>query len=325
MMGLFKKIEPHIPNGDFTWDSLMGVPVIQDIVNELVKTQKYEDALTVAQVIFHCYAFFKGTGRIYEVSDSIAEMLLNTELNVDVSLVKSPFRETMIIVPENLVQIYNRTTGMHNVYTIYTNLEERSDTDKTLKVLCIGRENSESKELFDDAVFYFKIDFKEGTISESLKQGIEEWKKNPNYELLSTMNDSEIMPRLFQFTLNILLYITSADCDIVEEKSQYTEMEKRLKNIQNSAKIRKLQQKIDRESRINRYVIGRSIKLSSEEVQLYEAIRSGKHKVRYPVGGHFRLQWYGHKDSQYQKHKWIRPHFRGPEIAELIRSIGVIK
>jgi hypothetical protein len=331
MLELFKKLEPYLPSEDFTWDDIMKIPLIKEIVDGVMGKQKSEDVLTVTQVIFHSYAFYKGSGRVYEVSDSIAEMLLNTKLDIDVSLVKSPFREVMILVPENLIQIYNRDTGMHNVYTIYANLEERSDTDKTLKVMCVGRENEKSHGKFDDAVFYFKIDFGPGTIMESLKKCIDEWGKNPNHSTFSTMNDTDIMPRLFQFTLNTLLYITSADCDLTMEKSQYGDLEKKLENLHNPAKIRKLQQRMDRESRFHKYVIGRSIQLSQEEkdlydmMSIYEPMRTGKHMVRYAVGGHWRMQPYGSRENPVKKPKWIRPHFRGPEIADLIKSMGVLK
>jgi len=191
--------------------------------------------------------------------------------------------------------------------------------------MCVGKGNEKSRGSFDDALFYFKIEFKPGTIMESLQREIEEWKKHPNHAILSTMNDTEVMPRLFQFTLNVLLYLTSADCDISIEKSQYDNMEKRIQNLQNTAKVRKLQHKMEKESRLHRYFIGRSFKLSPEEISLYNAIRSGKHKVRYPVGGHWRLQPYGPRENPIKKSKWIRPYFRGPEIAELIHNIGVLK
>jgi len=128
MLKLFEKIEQHLPTENFTWESLTQVPIIKEIIDSVIDNKKFEDALTVSQVIFHSYAFYKGAGRVYEVSDSIAEMLLNTKLDVDVSMVKSPFREIIILVPENLIQIFNRDTGMHNVYTIYANLEERDLT-----------------------------------------------------------------------------------------------------------------------------------------------------------------------------------------------------
>lgn len=162
---------------------------------------------------------------------------------------------------------------------------------------------------------------------DSLKEGMENWEKDPRHAVFSTKNDTEVLPRAFQFVINILLYITSADCDVIHHNaSLYRDMVKRLDGLKSKAKKQKLQKRIDRESGISRYIVGSSFQLSREEKMLYDTIKSsGKHKLRYPVGGHWRKQWYGHKDAQYQKPKWIRPHFRGPELAELIKSIGLLK
>lgn len=322
-------LKKRLPTGNFTWDEF-GLAVYQEGLSDLKITEQgilapSQEEMTSLQMLFHIYSYTVGAGRTYEVLPDIGEMLLNTKLDVDVQMVKSPFREIQIVVPD-LLEIYNEQTGMHKIHTLYCNLNERSDTDKTLRVLCVGRPNKLSFNIFDDALFFFRIHLKEGKVSESLRENEERWKQDPYHKMYSTINDQQIMPRVFQFVLNILLYITSSNNDIRLQNTERKAMEQRLAGLKSTAKIRKLQNRIDKESSINRYVIGSSIQLSKEERDLYDAIRhSGKHMIRYPVGGHWRNQPRGNREAPTYKLTWIRPHFRGPELAELIQSIGVLK
>jgi len=319
---LFEYLDRDLPSAEYSWDEFVHTGIMKELAQY---GGSPTDLMSVAQMLFHSYAFQKGAGKIYEVSDSIGEMLLNTKLDIDTSLVKSPCLETIIVIPDNLIKVRNVNTGWHWAYNIYVNFKEFSDYDKIIKVLCVGKENENSSNELDDALFYFKVSLKDRTVSESLKKEMDGFKNNPDSYLYSNEEDWKVMPRLFYLVLNVLLYVTSADCDIKEIRSQRPEMEKRIQGLKNPAKIRKLIQKCQKESRYSHYMIGSSIVLSPEEKQLYEEIQKRRLSVRFLVGGHWRAQWYGPKDNQVQKPKWIRPFFKGPEIGEIIKSIGVIK
>ena len=220
----------------------------------------------------------------------------------------------MIILPSNLLQVYNKDTGYHDVYTIYINSKETSATDKELRILCVGKPNKYSEDDFDDGIFFFKISLLDGKVMESLKDGND------------LVGNDAFKPRLFQFVLNTLLYITSKDCDMSLRKSQYPGMLLKLKGLKSPRKRKKLESKLRRESTMGRFIVGGSVELSKGEEKLYRVVRShGKHSVRYHVGGHWRLQWYGHEKDKYQLQKWIKPHLRGPELANIIKSVGIIK
>jgi len=322
VLEILEELRKELPSEGVTWNRFSQASLIQSM--EASGRGNAALRMTNYQILFHTYCYHYGSGRTYEVRESIAEMLLNTKLDIDSGLVRSPFSEIMILVPP-LLKLQNPETGLHDIYCFYVNLEE-SAGQRALRVMCIGRPNDKSVHELDDAVFYFRINLDYGKVSECLKRSIDEYHAKPEFAQFVTDEEMEILPRLFHFVLNILLYITSADADIRLLKSARSEMESRMEGLKSPVKIRKLQQRIDKESRVHRYIVGDSIHLSPEEADLYKAIRySGKHRIRYPVGGHWRLQWVGPKETQEQRPTWIRPHFRGPEIAELIRNVGVLK
>jgi hypothetical protein len=320
----FELLKKELPVEGFDWERFVETEAISNLP-KIMDTQGYppQDISLAAHILFHQYSYYIGSGRTYEVTGGIAKMLINTKLDIDTYLLKSPFREIILVPPPGLLKVYNKYTGWHEVYTIYVNLDEKSDTDKLLRVLVVGRANEKSANKYDDAAFFFKVKLGEGNVFDNLERYMAEWEKDPIQPLFKTENDTEIMPRIFQFVLNVLLYLTSQDSDIRVEESQYKEMEKRLAGLKNPAKIRKVQQRMEKAPRGQRYIVGSSIHLTTEEQKIYESTATGK--IQWPVGGHWRKQWYGPLGSQYQRQKWIRPYIKGSELADLIKSVGVIK
>ena len=310
MRKIFDGLSKELPE-DFDWEMFCK----SDFVKESVAS--------APQVVFHLYSYYSGSGRTYEVTDGIAEMLLNTKLNIDRSIVQSPFKEIIIKVPSGLLNVHNHDTGPHDLECIYVNFNEEPDGTKAIKCMAVGRSNNDDP--YDDAIFYFRVDLEPGLVIDSMKKSIAEWRQEPNFNEITSEKDVEVFPRFFQFTLNVLLYLTSHDCDIRKFQSEYPGLEAKLKGLKNPAKIRKLQKRMDKITKYPYYVIGSNIQISKEEQMLYSAIKgSGKHSVRYPVGGHWRMQPFGPKLAN-RRAMWIKPHFRGPELAELIKSIGVMK
>ena len=304
-----------------TYENVMRTPIMAG----MLKSPMFPigEIMTNLMMVYHFYCYEKFGGRTYEVKESIAEMLLNTKLDVDSRFLKSPFEEIILMVPDNLLTIHNRHTGEHKLYTIYVNFNEVSETEKTIRALCAGKENKASINAVDDALYYFMVKIEEGKVMDSLKKNMKMWEEHTYQKEFSTDKDVEITPKIFQFVLNILLYITSSDSDIRKEKSEYDQLLKKLGGLKSPSKKKKLQKKIDKTSKLSRYVVGSSVSLNPDERRIYNAVR-GKHGFRYKVGGHWRMQWYG-SDERYQKQKWIRPHFRGPEASEILKSIGVLK
>lgn len=308
----------------FTWEEFMGTKTMQEHARyDLVYGAR--NVMTSAQILFHTYSYYIGKGRTYRICDDIAEMLLNTKLDIDTCMVKSPFREIQLVLPSEipLLNVYNESTGYHKAAWIYVNFHEDL-THKMVRILIVGKPNESSVHKYDDAIFYFRVPLYEGKVDQSLKLCLENWKNDPLHETFAAAKEEEMLPRIFHFVLNVLLYLTSHDADIIRELTEGERLVKKKAGMKSSGKIKRIDRKLSGLSKIPVYYVGKNIQLSSEERELYRNTGS-KHSVRYPVGGHWRMQWYGPKDSQYQKQIWIRPYFRGPELAELIKSTGVIQ
>lgn len=316
----FKMLDKEFADENFTYQELGDFVLANSDLGVLDK----RNMNAMANMLFHTYNFYRGHGRLYEISDGISDMLMNTRLDVDCSLVKTPFREIILLVPPKLMKIYNQDTGLHDLYTIYVHYNEERSSE--MRILCVGKENENSVDHFDDALYYFRVDLIAGKAQRCLQDQMEDWKKNPEMEKYSSEEEVNSTAKVFQLVLNCLLYITSADPDIRRVDSRYVNLKSKFERLKSNGKKRKLERQIAEETKLNKYVIGASIVKTAAEQRLYSMIREGgTHKIRYPVGGHYRMQWYGQQEERFQKHKWIRPHFRGPEMAELIRNIGVIK
>ena len=323
----FEILKHELPAEGFTWEQFMSTETMLNHAS-LETLYGIKNVMTSSQLLFHLYSYYIGKGRTYKVCDDMAEMLLHTKLDVDVRMVKSPFSEIHIVLPENgIIDVYNEETGYHPASSIYVNFHEVSDTENMLRFLLTASPNEKSINEYDDPLFYFRVPLHEGKVSESLDDCLVNWRSDPLNAKFATENDEGMLPQAFHFVLNVLLYITSHEADVVKQNPDEAEaLARRLGGLKNPTKKRKVEKRLSSLSRLPVYMVGKNIHLSSEERMAYQNSRGlGRHSIRYPVGGHWRMQWYGPKEESYQKQRWIKPHFRGPEFAELVKSTGVIK
>ena len=120
-------LKEELKSDSVTFDQLVESDIISKTIVGALESYGQEFATTACEIIFHLYNYHFGPGRTYEVCDTIAEMLLNTKLDVDTSLVKSPFEELQVVLPRNFLHIYNTYTGIHEASTVYINLREFSE------------------------------------------------------------------------------------------------------------------------------------------------------------------------------------------------------
>jgi hypothetical protein len=269
-------------------------------------------------------------------------MFTNTKLDIPMEFLKAPFQNFMIKLPEGILHNYYE----YGVTDLFVMFRDKSETEKQLNILAHCPDNdtffhipitlfgkNSIQQSLDDYFMLSKIE-KDNQIK-NVTEEFQNYAENPSFTEEQKQwfrdaiknnpeefneKDEETHRRIFQFVLNTILYITSPDADTREilgglSKSLRKKINKGDKKAIEHAKS---------VSGSNRYIVGGSITLSKEDLDLLKNSRKFKHTHRYPVGGHWRLQWYGSKENQYQKPMWIKPHFRGPETAELIKSIGQI-
>lgn len=320
----FSDIFSRLSSTPFTWDEFTKLGEATKIL------PKYgfggNDVATntsIVQVMYHLYAQWLCDGRTYELSPGMAEMFLYTNPDIDSSLLMSPFFEIELMIPPGMFDIYAEPVGYSKVHTIMVNLCEK-EGHRILRTLLIGTPSGNIEDI-RLGTFYFKLELEEGKVSECLAKHRKDWTDNPMSKVFGSPNDNAVLPKAFQLVVNTLLYLTSPESDVRLQKSKIAEMRSKLNGLKNLGKRRKLAKKMEREASVSRYLIGGSMTLTKEERTVFSNYRDGKHSFRYPVGGHWRAQWYGPKEARYQKPKFIRPHSRGPEFADYVKSIGLIK
>ena len=274
-------------------------------------------------MLYHLNYFELYYKRVYQITNSLAEMLINTHLNkVPIQLLKAPYPEILLEIPLNLLDVIVPPTGRHRVYNIYVYLKEHTEHEKELRILVAGLSNENSCHELDDGMFYFRINTKDGDtdLQKVVEREIDNMRKDTH--LLKVFNNDidnlSRIKKIFDFVLNCLLYITGADCD-VKYVDRSIDLKRKFDNAKSDGKRKKWQRMIHNAG-LPRYMVGNSIILSRIEREAYESIRngqSGKHTVRTIVQGHWRNQACG-EGRALRRATWIKPFWRGPEFGELI-------
>lgn len=286
------------------------------------------DLISVTELSYFLMGWELKPGRIYTVSPDTALLLLHTNLDVQTDIFRLPFDHIIVEVPDNVLFNYEGKS----ISILYISMDHTEEGDE-LVILAGLKDNVQSVLKIRLRMYGFeKISGSlEAFFKQTRKRDNEKMKeitKNGGFKYLDDWewneHDEDVHRAILQFALNTVLYITSSDNDIRKEVNNKKSLEKKLRK--HPEKRTSIQERLKKASRFPcRYVVGESIRLSDQERDMFNRIAHSKHRFRYPVSGHWRNQWYGSMDARYQKHIWIRPHFRGPEIADIIRTIGEIK
>ena len=132
----------------------------------------------------------------------------------------------------------------------------------------------------------------------------------------------------YRIVLNAVLYLSSEQAELANEVNAHQEIEVQALNIASLQKRRKLLQTRGRFSSLNYREVGASvgpivIQKNAADSGLSGA-GGGKPLVRFMVRGHWRKQASG-PESLERKLIWIRPHFKGPDLATTINKPYLVK
>lgn len=128
----------------------------------------------------------------------------------------------------------------------------------------------------------------------------------------------------FHILINCILYLGSNEPDIINVLSNRPQLIQRLKNIKSPAKRKKMSRKIDDTSSLNFNYVGENVgEIIVQKPNYYKKSDSSLgikfRDKRFLVRGHWRHQHYGEENIN-TKLIWIRPYFKGPEMAQLINK-----
>jgi len=140
-------------------------------------------------------------------------------------------------------------------------------------------------------------------------------------EIDELFTDTTLIP--YRVVINAILYITSVNAETESRPSPVKNMEKDLKFIRNEQERQKARRQIEHSSRLPYIVIGGSVKPVTED---RPTSIDGKRSltVRFMVKGFFRWQVYG-PGREGRRHQWIKPFYKGPEMAELVNKPYLVR
>jgi hypothetical protein len=125
-----------------------------------------------------------------------------------------------------------------------------------------------------------------------------------------------------------LLYLSSDAAEVVAKASPREEIKDRAQSIASLSKRRRLLQTMGRYASLGYDEVGASvgpIVIQKGEAEAGEATGGGtKLLVRFMVRGHWRRQPHG-PERQERKLIWIRPHYKGPDLAATINKPYVVR
>lgn len=303
---------------------------------------------------YHSLVNFALAGKkTFHFSDNLAEHLANTEINLKAALIQLPFPTCLFTFTSRAV-----INAMHNIRgdagrwaMNATGLDYSAPVSAFLTVHPAGVGLPGRKLLIcawharlpDTSYLMLKRELYLGddwTLEQALRT---DWETltpdNLGIGLSVNVNDNTIAHQdddtfytdglaFYRIILNAVLYLSSDQAELTAKASPRREIEDKAKGIASLPKRRKLLQSTGRYTALDYEEVGASvgpIVIQKGEVEGGETGKGGgKPLVRFMVRGHWRRQPHG-PESQDRKLIWIRPHYKGPDLAATINKPYLVK
>lgn len=283
-----------------------------------------DDPQTVYEtnVMFHLLAMKKCHEKIYYITPKLAIDLVNTNLTIDSRFLMSPFEQIYLKLDSDLFMITDTANNLPTyIDGVYVNFKQYSTGKKEIRMMAAALLEPTETHPFNDSVFYFRFEFFEnGNLEEQINSYIENimFRKDELEKYRGNINIKYIY-EISKFVFNVLLYITSKNANLIENKNPLAELG-RQQQSKKKKKAKILQRKMNSSSSMPYIIVGQNIEHSMEQ-----QIRSSKTGVfenkldhRVYVSGHWRMQWYGSGENKHQQQIQIEPYYKGPELADVI-------
>ncbi len=297
--------------------------------------------------------FALASKKTFHFSDNLAEHLANTEINLKATLIQLPFPTCLFTFTSRAV-----INAMHNIrgdagrWAVNTaELDYSAPVSAFLTVYPAGAGLPGRKLLIcawharppDTSYLMLKRELYLGddwTLEQVLRT---DWETltpdNLGIGLSVNVNDDTIAHQdddtfytdglaFYRIILNAVLYLSSEQVELTAKASPRREIEDKAKVIASLSKRRKLLQTTGRYTALDYQEVGASvgpIVIQKGEAEGSEVGKGGgKPLVRFMVRGHWRRQPHG-AESQDRKLIWIRPYYKGPDLAATINKPYLVK
>lgn len=330
----------------YTMTQIMAGPEPEPLLAEQVRMTVFASLISR----FHFKALEYYGKKIYEVSPDLSYALLPEHTAIKdypADHLRLPFPAIYVELPPKF-RIYNELTSWHSAAGAYIS-EDVLRTPRVWRIVLVAGKNENSKGLpYDDAIYHFTVFLNEGeTVDTCLKHTAAHAMGERSDQILATKDgDIEISSEVieshreiwklmyehtisaFRYIMNVVLYATSSEADqmLCYASKDYRALHDRAMRAQGQKRKKlfgRLRERHDDEKHI--YLGGSfTIDRKKSEEDEGEGYSGTKQKVRYMVSGHWRSQAYG-KDRKLRKPLWIKPHWRGPEMAPVTERTRKLK
>lgn len=281
-----------------------------------------------ANILFHMYNMYQNNSPVYYITPQLAVELAKTDLNVDTDFIISPFREIFVQIDKGLFTIsdHENKYPVDGFYVYFIRHETGTIELRVVAVAVLANE----VDRVDDSIFYYRLVLGQGKIKDQVEKHMDSIMSLENKEDLIRFGGRINVDHVDEFTyfvINVLLYITSRDPDLVTRfLTNFDDQKARLKS---TSKIRKLESRRRRYTEQSIIIVGSKLKLNSrefEDVKSSGGIGGWKLKHRIKVSAHWRTQWVGSTKDDTRKSKLIRveAYDKGPDAAEYINKTRVV-
>lgn len=275
--------------------------------------------------------FRKAGEKVYEVSPGLASRASKTELRgITTDLLLSPSTMPypavyLMVPPEAELFVENVDSGTHPVEGIYISKDAGTDGTPGWRLMVVG---TPKKNIYDDALFHFIMPLPQGvSLDEAIdKEMLRARTQSPGYFNDAEMKCLDLMPALFRWAMNIVIYATSADArrqDVWNHPDAEGLQDRARKHPKGSHKGDRARDQLKAANLRKRVYLGAGIAVlgtGTDTVPGQSAHAKPGLIVRTLVQGHWRNQAHGPAHAL-RKLIWISPFWRGPEDGEVSNPV----
>lgn len=311
-------------------------------------------ATACRNIVHHAiYTFQRYGKRVYTVSPALRLLLENTHVKgFPTDQLRLPHPAIYIQIPPTY-PVFHERTGYHISEGVYL-VEDDQRSPRVWRLLLIGGLSLQSTSEEDDAFYHWSIPLPDGgTVEDAIQAALDvadniaagqrtiETKvagKKVTMHYLPEGADpvalgshfEKMKPtllRLFRYVMNVVLYATNNDADITfcDANPEFEALKRRADKLPKGKKKDKLLERMRAIGTRPRILLGRDIVV--DRMLLKEATEGSKHgspKVRFIVSGHWHMYHTGEGRTVSLK-KWVRPYYKGPELAPLTEGRTTLK
>lgn len=292
------------------------------------KLHASEEFSTMITHLYHTSVHRRSGENTYEVSSGLGDRLAHTEVRgLTTDDVRLPFPNIYIIVPpEAGLKISDATSSEQICNGFYVTEDLNGGRGRTWRVLALGA-SSNAKDPFDDALFHFSMTLPNG---QDLDETLMKQEERSSITTTWARSDSSrelykrVWRNLFQFVLNVVLYITYPDARkeyVIGNPEARRLSEQMRKHPKGSNKYERARERLREIQQQRRVYLGRGLEPLTDNEGT--GTPRGPLTIRVKVAGHWKMQPHGPNNSL-RKIIWREPFWRGPLSGPEPKTIHVL-